>query len=268
MQGESLSASSTSTLPCKYQCLILIQLSLAELRIIWYYSSCTNCSFLLETVPTFRDIEFTMAASIVSVPGGTPQNPASNTITIAPNASNAAKIKRRSNATNIVIENSAAGPQDSSPISAIWREVLKEHVANFSYEDQKHCTAISCHVAMDKRSLEAMLSTVRPRYDAGAFNRFLDKVGLISQHILSFGRAIDVSVGGGDLTTGVIWGGVRILLEVTSPKYGKAHCSVCSCLDSLTLRVNRYQHAQPLCMASLSISYKTCLAISLYLKDG
>lgn len=118
-------------------------------------------------------------------------------------------------------------------MSSIWREVLQEHVTSLSIADQKRCTAIPCHVVMDKSSLETMLSTVRPRYETSAFSRFLDKVGLIAAHVLSFGRAIDVSVSGGDLTAGVIWGAIRILLEVNHQKYETTHYGVDYCLGLL-----------------------------------
>lgn len=112
---------------------------------------------------------------------------------------------------------SATRPSNTTThASEIWKEVLKDHLSKLSEADRKLCDPVPCHVKVDQRTLDGMFAKLRPKYEAGLFHRFLEKVNSITEHVLSFGRAVDVAVGGGDLVAGLVWGGIRILLSVRS----------------------------------------------------
>jgi hypothetical protein len=118
--------------------------------------------------------------------------------------------------TNAAITNAVGKTSTSTTMSNIWTEVLNDHLAKLSNSDRQLCVPIPCHAVIDDRSLKAAFTPIRHKYESGNFHKFLDKVNLILEHVLSFGRAIDVAVGGGDLGAGLIWGGIRILLAVST----------------------------------------------------
>lgn len=66
----------------------------------------------------------------------------------------------------------------------------------------------------DQAGLKKMFQPLESRYHGNKFHMIMERVGKISSHILSFGKAIDVAVGQSTLATGLIWGGMRLLLEV------------------------------------------------------
>lgn len=117
--------------------------------------------------------------------------------------------------TNAAITSAVGGFNGSKDMSNIWREVLKDYLAKLNDTDRRLCGPLPCHVKIDRRSLEDTFADIRPRYESGAFYKFLNKIQPINEHVQSFGRAIDVAVGGGDLGAGLVWGGITILLSVS-----------------------------------------------------
>lgn len=69
-------------------------------------------------------------------------------------------------------------------------------------------------ISFDQTGLEKMFQPLESEYQGSKSHIIMGRVGKISSHILSFGKAIDVVVGQSNLPVGLIWGGMRVLLEV------------------------------------------------------
>jgi hypothetical protein len=131
-----------------------------------------------------------------------------------PGATPRAKPSALVEATNSAVT-SAVATSSQTNMSNIWEQVIKDNLAKLSATDRQLCVALPCHAVIDRASLEAAFGPIRDKYQSGNFHKFLDKINPIFEHVLSFGRAIDVAVGGGDLGAGLVWGGIRILLAVS-----------------------------------------------------
>jgi hypothetical protein len=98
--------------------------------------------------------------------------------------------------------------------SSIWDDALDRHLAKLKPADRKICRQLQTNFTFDQASFEAFFLPLQKKYEGNKFHRLMARAGPIATHILSFGRAMDVAVGQGPLGAGLIWGGMRVLLEV------------------------------------------------------
>jgi hypothetical protein len=108
----------------------------------------------------------------------------------------------------------ANSSQNGSSTATAWEQVLEAHLAKLKPRDRQFCLQVRVSAALDQTALEELFKPLREKYDRTLFQRIMARVGPVLSHILSFGRAIDVAVGQGPMAAGLLWGGIRILLEV------------------------------------------------------
>jgi hypothetical protein len=104
--------------------------------------------------------------------------------------------------------------QGSSTAADIWGVVLKEHLAKLKPRDRSFCLEVRCNTSLDEAALEEIFKPLKKRYDEGIFRIMMRRIVPVLSHVLSFGKAVGVAVGQGGTAAGLIWGGMRILLEV------------------------------------------------------
>lgn len=129
------------------------------------------------------------------------------------------KLTNVARITNAVVKAAAGTSENRTGMSPIWQKVLQDHIAKLRDTDRALCAPLPCCVKVDQDSLAKTFKELRLKYESGSFHRFLDKIRPVAEHVLSFGRAIDIAVGGGDFGAGFIWGGIRILLAVSHRSY-------------------------------------------------
>ncbi|RDW85285.1 hypothetical protein BP6252_02875 [Coleophoma cylindrospora] len=106
--------------------------------------------------------------------------------------------------------------QDPSTAVSIWEDVLRDHLARLKPSDRRLCLEVQCYTTITPASLEDTFDQLRKKYDKGLFQRLLCRIGPVTTQILSFAKALDVIAGHGPMAAGLIWGAMRILLEVSS----------------------------------------------------
>jgi hypothetical protein len=116
-------------------------------------------------------------------------------------------------ATNLLVTHTVS-TQGSSTAADIWGVVLKEHLAKLKPRDRSFCLEVRCNTSLDEAALEEIFKPLKKRYDEGIFRIMMRRIVPVLSHVLSFGKAVGVAVGQGGTAAGLIWGGMRILLEV------------------------------------------------------
>lgn len=108
--------------------------------------------------------------------------------------------------------NTAIAPSEMDPI---WKAIIEGHLKQLKPKDRQQCAAIKVNASVNEAAIAAIFEPLRKKHEKDAFYRMLKRVNPIAEHVLSFGKAVDVAVGsGGSLAAGLIWGGIRILLAV------------------------------------------------------
>ncbi|RYN36471.1 hypothetical protein AA0119_g12327 [Alternaria tenuissima] len=147
------------------------------------------------------------------------------TLVNTPSASTQASTKstpilrrRRTDTAKVVndivrVTNRGTAPRETN---SIWLAVIDGHLERLKPGDRAQCAPIALNASVDELAIAAIFEPLRKKYEKDRFYRTLKRVYPIAEHVLSFGKAIDVAVGsGGSLSAGLIWGGIRILLAVS-----------------------------------------------------
>ncbi|KAL3479803.1 hypothetical protein BJX99DRAFT_255237 [Aspergillus californicus] len=97
-----------------------------------------------------------------------------------------------------------------------WEEAIKKHLTKLKLRDQDRLRELTSNLTFDRAGFEDLLEPLRETYENRKFHSFLQRLGPIAQHCISFGKAVDVAVGGGPAPAAYIWGGIRLLLEISA----------------------------------------------------
>jgi hypothetical protein len=146
--------------------------------------------------------------TLVNTPSASTQASTKSTPTLRRRRTDTAKVVN-----DIVREaNKGTAPRETN---SIWLAVIDGHLERLKPEDRAQCAPIALNASVDELAIAAIFEPLRKKYEKDRFYRMLKRVHPIAEHVLSFGKAIDVAVGsGGSLSAGLIWGGIRILLAV------------------------------------------------------
>ncbi len=153
----------------------------------------------------------TSACSTSSVPSAAP--PAESYTSLAALTSPEPRGSKYGVASAVLLTGANLTRNGSSTTDA-WAQVLETHLAKLKPRDRQFCLRIRVRAALDQTALVELFKPLRQKYDQTLFRRLTARVSPVLSHILSFGRAIDVAVGQGPLAAGLLWGGIRILLEL------------------------------------------------------
>jgi hypothetical protein len=131
------------------------------------------------------------------------------------------KETKRAQATNLIIayaEGSFISDEGARSMST-WDELLAEHLAKLSDNDRQFCRPLRGGTTLNHHLLKEMLQPLRIRYEGNRFEQFVQRMGVVLEHVNSFGRAIDVICGGnaGPVLACGIWAVIRLLIAVSLP---------------------------------------------------
>ncbi|CAN9097052.1 unnamed protein product [Alternaria alternata] len=109
--------------------------------------------------------------------------------------------------------NKATAPREADNI---WLAVIDGHLKQLKPKDRAICAPPAPTASVNEVVIAEIFEPLRKKHENDKFYRTLKRINPIAEHVLSFGKAIDVAVGsGGSLSAGLIWGGIRILLAVS-----------------------------------------------------
>jgi hypothetical protein len=107
--------------------------------------------------------------------------------------------------------NKATAPRETDNI---WLAVIDGHLKQLKPKDRAICAPPAPTASVNEVVIAEIFEPLRKKHENDKFYRTLKRINPIAEHVLSFGKAIDVAVGsGGSLSAGLIWG-IRILLAV------------------------------------------------------
>lgn len=105
---------------------------------------------------------------------------------------------------------------DSSIIStsSVWHDAITRYIKQLPNEDQQSIISTKDDSALTAQSIKNLVSPLIAKHKDGAVIKLLMKFGPILQHIRSFATVVDVAVQSHPNVACLIWGGVRLILEV------------------------------------------------------
>ena len=98
--------------------------------------------------------------------------------------------------------------------SIVWHAAITRYIKQLPDEDQQSIIATKDDSALTAESLKTLISPLIARHKQGAVMRLLLKFGPTLQHIRSFATIVDVAVQSHPNVACLLWGGVRLILEV------------------------------------------------------
>ncbi|OJD10865.1 hypothetical protein AJ78_08235, partial [Emergomyces pasteurianus Ep9510] len=142
-------------------------------------------------------------------------------------------------ATNLLVTN--AQPAQGLPVVGnVWEEALKSHLAKLKPKDRAFCLQVQSNSTFDQAGMERLFDPLQKKYESAIFHHIIERVGPICAHILSFGRAVDVAVGQAPMAAGLIWGGIRLLLDVCS-RSAEMHDKLLGMLETLSTYLQLFE---------------------------
>lgn len=111
------------------------------------------------------------------------------------------------------IETKPSGSSITST-SSIWHDAITLYIKQLPDEDQQSIISTMDDSALTAQSVEALISPLIAKHKHGAITKLLLKLGPTLQHIRSFATIVDVAVQSHPNVACLIWGGVRLILEV------------------------------------------------------
>lgn len=121
-------------------------------------------------------------------------------------------------ATNTLTSASAsapsANPDSVTELDALWQNALYLYVSRLPKEDQANVVLPAGLHALNQQTLEALLGPIRNEYSEDRFSQCLLRINPIINHIRSFAIVIDVTTQAHPNPASLIWGCLRLLLEV------------------------------------------------------
>ncbi|KAI1385930.1 uncharacterized protein F4822DRAFT_445757 [Hypoxylon trugodes] len=117
-------------------------------------------------------------------------------------------------ATNAVIIETPANTTDVSGAGSLWQTALRQHVSRLPLEDQLAITSTDGSSIINQHSLGKIFEPIRTKYSQSFFFKCLHAVNPIVNHMRSFAVVVDVLTQTSPNPTSLIWGAIRLLLEV------------------------------------------------------
>ncbi|KAL4821140.1 hypothetical protein BDW67DRAFT_180684 [Aspergillus spinulosporus] len=160
-----------------------------------------------------------------------------------------------------------------TPLAAgYWEDAFRTHLMKLKPRDRERLRAMTSNLTFDQACSKDLLEPLREHYERRMTFSFLQRVGLLAQHCISFARAVDVAMGGGPSATAWIWGGIRFLLEVSAAAT-RLHDSIIQMLETLCAYLSLFEKWTVMFPASdyseLAESIKkTCFAFGAFLVEG
>lgn len=108
--------------------------------------------------------------------------------------------------------------RDSSIVStsSIWHDAMTLYIEQLPEEDQQSIISTKDDSALTAQSIEILIAPLIAKHKHGAVVKLLLKFGSTLQHIRSFATIVDVAIQSHPNVACLIWGGVRLILEVCS----------------------------------------------------
>ena len=118
--------------------------------------------------------------------------------------------------------------------SFIWHDAMTRYIRQLPDEDQQSIIATEDDSALTAQSLKTLMSPLIAKHKHGAVMQLLIRFGPILQHIRSFATIVDVAVQSHPNVACLIWGSVRLILEVSlTDEYCHKYCAdMCLLLSS------------------------------------
>ena len=110
--------------------------------------------------------------------------------------------------------NHRASPTIST--SSVWHDAMTRYIKQLPDEDQRSIISTKDDSALTAQSVESLVSPLIAEYQHGRVMNMLIRFGPILQHIRSFATVVDVAVQSHPNVACLIWGAVRLILEVNS----------------------------------------------------
>ena len=114
---------------------------------------------------------------------------------------------------SIASETTLRGSSTAST-SSVWHDAMTLYIKQLPEEDQRSITATKDDSALTAQSIETLIAPLIAKYKHGAGMKLLVKFGSTLQHVRSFATIVDVAVQSHPNVACLIWGGVRLILEV------------------------------------------------------
>lgn len=125
------------------------------------------------------------------------------------------RLSEKATATNILLSTANNLGSKSNAPAIDWKNMLLKHLSKLKPCDRTNLLPVDDAVYLDEAALEAIFQPLEEKYNSGVFQRMLKNVSPALSHAQSFGKAFDVACGGGGpLAAGLIWGGIRLVMEV------------------------------------------------------
>ena len=118
-----------------------------------------------------------------------------------------------SGATNAIASaNDISGPV--TELDALWKVAMQCYVSRLAEKDRKTVIIPAESHAPNQQMLEKLLNPIRTKYTQDRFYQCLARINPVVNHIRSFAVVVDVATQANANPTSLIWGCVRLLLEV------------------------------------------------------
>ena len=119
-----------------------------------------------------------------------------------------------------IVQSLALEPKHpSSPIvstSSIWHDAIVLYISQLPDRDQQSIISTKDDSALTSQSIETLIAPLITKHKHGVVMRLLVKLGTTLQHVRSFATVVDVAVQSHPNVACLIWGGIRLILQVCS----------------------------------------------------
>lgn len=97
----------------------------------------------------------------------------------------------------------------------LWLQALDATLLRLADRDRAYMYKIGFTSAiLDRQHLESFMNSLQSSYGKPLASRILHRVSPIMSHIQSFGRIVDIMVQSNPTISALVWGGVRLFIEV------------------------------------------------------
>lgn len=104
--------------------------------------------------------------------------------------------------------------------SSVWHDAITLYIKQLPEEDQQSIISTKDDSALTAQSIDTLIAPLIAKHKHGAVMRLLVKFRSTLQHVRSFAMVVDIAVQSHPNVACLIWGGVRLILEV----YSTAEC--------------------------------------------
>lgn len=122
--------------------------------------------------------------------------------------------KRNHRSTSIQLEPLPALSNGNSQ-SSIWQKAFNEHLSKLQPHDRDYIVHNGFSSGVTQEQVRDVVRSLELSYSRKLPSKTLARIYPIASHIQSFGRIVDVMVQSNPSIAALIWGGVRLVLEVT-----------------------------------------------------